>query len=377
MSSNSIKTLLPPATIGIVGGGQLGQMMALSAKSMGYKVGILDPTPDAPAGQVADFQLVAEYDDVDALMKLAEKSDVLTYEFENVDEGSLQQAAQVTELPQGTNLLHVTGERLNEKNFLKNADIPVTKFAEVTDAASMQTAVKTVGYPAILKTTSGGYDGHGQLDINGPEDVTTAANLYEKATCILEARQDFIAEASLMVTRDLTGKVITFPLVENRHKNHILHTTIAPGQFSPTIHAKARQYAETIANQLDLYGVLGIELFVINDHELMVNELAPRPHNSGHYTIEACNISQFEAHIRSICGLPIPSITQLKPAIMRNLLGADLTLARQNLTTHPEWHFHDYGKAEIRPQRKMGHVTVLGDDIAQLLKTTAMLKGEN
>ncbi|EEI24452.1 5-(carboxyamino)imidazole ribonucleotide synthase [Lentilactobacillus hilgardii] len=377
MSSNSIKTLLPPATIGIVGGGQLGQMMALIAKSMGYKVGILDPTPQAPASQVADFQIVAEYDDVDSLMELADKSDVLTYEFENVDEDALLKAKKVAELPQGVDLLHITGERLNEKNFLRQAGIPVTNFAAVSDEASMTDAIKEVGYPAILKTVSGGYDGHGQMDINSPQDIEKAVELYGKAQCILEARQSFIAEASVMVTRDVNGKVITFSLVENRHKNHILHTTIAPGRFSKTIHQKAHDYAETIANKLDLYGVLGIELFVIDDKDLMVNELAPRPHNSGHYTIEACNISQFEAHIRSICGLPIPQIAQEKPAVMRNLLGADLTLARNLLKEHPEWHFHDYGKAEIRPQRKMGHVTVLGDDIDQLLKSTDMLKGEN
>lgn len=377
MSNNLIKTVLPPATIGIVGGGQLGQMMALIAKSMGYHVGILDPTPQAPAGQVADFQIVAEYDDVDSLMKLAQRSDVLTYEFENVDEQSLLKAKQVTELPQGVNLLHITGERLNEKNFIRSCGIPVTNFAAVNDRESLVEAVGEVGYPAILKTVSGGYDGHGQMDINGPADIDPAAELYTKAECILEARQKFIAEASVMVTRDVNGKVITFPLVENQHKNHILHTTIAPGRFSQTIHQKAHGYAEIIANKLDLYGVLGIELFVIDDHDLMVNELAPRPHNSGHYTIEACNISQFEAHIRSICGLPIPQITQEKPAVMRNLLGTDLTLARQLLSEHPEWHFHDYGKAEIRPQRKMGHVTVLGNDIDQLLKSTDMLKGEN
>ncbi|KRL21459.1 5-(carboxyamino)imidazole ribonucleotide synthase [Lentilactobacillus kisonensis] len=377
MSSNSIKTLLPPATIGIVGGGQLGQMMALIAKSMGYHVGILDPTPQAPAGQVADFQIVAAYDDDAALMKLAEKADVLTYEFENVDEGSLLKAKKVVELPQGVDLLHITGERLNEKTFIRDCGLPVTNFAAVSDRASLLEAVKKVGYPAILKTAAGGYDGHGQMDINGPADLDQADRLYNANQCILEARQRFIAEASVMVTRDLNGNVITFPLVENRHKNHILHTTIAPGQFSQVIHQKARHYAEIIANKLDLYGVLGIELFVINENQLMVNELAPRPHNSGHYTIEACNISQFEAHIRSICGLPIPAVTQNKPAVMRNLLGTDLTLARNLLKEHPEWHFHDYGKAEIRPQRKMGHVTVLGDNIDDLLKSTAMLKGEN
>ena len=372
-----IKTILPPATIGIVGGGQLGQMMALSAKAMGYRVGILDPTPNAPAAQVADFQITAEYDDQAALLQLAQRSAVLTYEFENAAEETLQKASQYAELPQGVELLHITGQRLREKSFLKNAQIPVTNFASVTDETSLKQAIAQVGYPALLKTVSGGYDGHGQLDINEPADLDKAAELYTKVPCILEARQKFQAEASVMVTRDLHQQIKTFPLVTNQHKNHILHTTIAADQFSELLRQKAQVYSERIAEQLDLYGVLGIEFFVVNDHELVVNELAPRPHNSGHYTIEACNISQFEAHIRSICGLPIPQIVQYKPAVMRNLLGEDLNLARKLLKDHPEWHFHDYGKAEIRPQRKLGHITVLGSDVDQLLETTAMLKGEN
>lgn len=372
-----IKTILPPATIGIVGGGQLGQMMALSAKAMGYRVGILDPTPNAPAAQVADFQITAEYDDQAALLQLAQRSAVLTYEFENAAEETLQKASQYAELPQGVELLHITGQRLREKTFLKNAQIPVTNFASVTDEPSLKQAIAQVGYPALLKTVSGGYDGHGQLDINEPADLDQAAELYTKVPCILEARQKFQAEASVMVTRDLHQQIQTFPLVTNQHKNHILHTTIAADQFSELLQQKAQVYAERIAEQLDLYGVLGIEFFVVNDHDLVVNELAPRPHNSGHYTIEACNISQFEAHIRSICGLPIPQIVQYKPAVMRNLLGEDLNLARKLLKDHSEWHFHDYGKAEIRPQRKLGHITVLGSDVEQLLETTAMLKGEN
>lgn len=372
-----IETILPPATIGIVGGGQLGQMMTLSAKSMGYKVGILDPTPDAPAAQVADFQIKAAYDDEAALLELAHRSAVLTYEFENVAEETLKKAAAYATLPQGVNLLHITGQRLREKNFLRDVQVPVTEFAAVVDAASLQTAITKVGYPALLKTVSGGYDGHGQLDINNSADLITAKQLYDQAPCILEARQNFQAEASIMVTRDLHQKTYTFPLVTNQHKNHILHTTIAADQFHETLRQKAKSYAEKIAEKLDLYGVLGIEFFVINDHELIVNELAPRPHNSGHYTIEACNISQFEAHIRSICGLPIPTIKQEHPAVMRNLLGNDLTLARKLLNKRPEWHFHDYGKAEIRPQRKLGHITVVGTDVDELLAKTAMLKGEN
>lgn len=375
MSANSKKVILPPATIGIVGGGQLGQMMALSAKSMGYKVGVLDPTPQAPAAQVADFQITADYQDQGALMDLARRSDVLTYEFENVDEAALNAATQYAQLPQGTALLHITGNRLNEKQFLHDHGIPVTPFAPVTDQQTLNFAINRVGTPAILKTVSGGYDGHGQTDLNQPA-VTAEALALLQHPCILEARQEFRTEVSMMVTRSANGVVTTFPLVENRHQHHILHTTIAPANVRPVVHAAAAKIAVSIANALELRGVLGIEFFVLPDDSLLVNELAPRPHNSGHYTIEACNISQFEAHIRSICGLPIPPIVQRTPAVMRNLLGADLTLAREQLVDHPEWHFHDYGKAEIKPQRKMGHITVLNEDLDAALATLADLKGE-
>lgn len=375
MNANFKGAILPPATIGIVGGGQLGQMMALSAKAMGYHVGVLDPTPMAPAAQVADFQITAAYEDQGALMDLAKRSDVLTYEFENVNEAAIQAAQQFAQLPQGTALLHITGNRLNEKQFLHDHGIPVTPFAQVNDERSLNFALHRVGVPAILKTVTGGYDGHGQTDLN-QATVTTAAQALLKHPCILEARQEFRAEVSMMVTRSAAGVVTTFPLVENRHQHHILHTTIAPANVRPVVHAAARKIAVSIAEALQLRGVLGIEFFVLPDDTLLVNELAPRPHNSGHYTIEACNISQFEAHIRSICGLPIPAVTQTCPAVMRNLLGADLTLAREHLVDHPEWHFHDYGKAAIKPQRKMGHVTVLNQNTDLALASLELLKGE-
>jgi len=375
VNNNSNQPILPPATIGIVGGGQLGQMMALSAKSMGYHVGVLDPTPQAPAAQVADFQITADYQDKSALIMLAQESDVLTYEFENVDEAALIAAQRYTKLPQGTDLLHITGNRLNEKQFLHDHGIPVTPFAPVTDQQSFNYALKRVGTPAILKTVAGGYDGHGQTDLMQPELTAAAARLIDQP-CILEARQEFRAEVSMIVTRSAAGVVTTFPLVENRHQHHILHTTIAPANVRPAVHVAARKIAVSIAEALKLRGVLGIEFFVLPDDSLLVNELAPRPHNSGHYTIEACNISQFEAHIRSICGLPIPAITQVEPAVMRNLLGTDLTVARENLMNHPEWHFHDYGKAEIKPQRKMGHITVLNQNVDEALNALQQLKGE-
>lgn len=363
-----IKTIVPPATIGIVGGGQLGRMLAQSAKQMGYTVGVLDPTPSAPAAQVADFQIQSEYADVDALMQLAKRSDVLTYEFENVDLDALKQAQVYAELPQGTRLLALTRQRISEKTFLQDQGVPTAAFAAVPDAQALVDAVAKVGMPAILKTTTGGYDGHGQLDVNTEADWPQAQALAAQGPCILERRVAFERELSVMVTRDGDDQVRIFPVVENRHQDHILHTTIAPAQgVSAALQHQVTALATTIAEALDLRGVLGIEMFETPD-QILVNELAPRPHNSGHYSIEACNFSQFDAHILSICGLPIPPIRQVQPAVMRNLLGEDLVLARQAWPHHPEWHMHDYGKAEIRPQRKMGHITVLGDTVDTLLK---------
>lgn len=353
--------LLPPATIGIVGGGQLGQMIALSAKAMGYKVGVLDPLPDCPTAQVSDFQIVAEYDNHRALMQLAERSDVLTYEFENVDLASLTEAQKITALPQGTNLLEITGDRLHEKSFLDGHDIPVTPFVEVKHPSDLKEAVEKIGFPSILKTVEGGYDGHGQQDLNSEADLKAGEELVSKSICILEKKQNFAKELSVMVTRSRNGEIRCFPVVENIHRNHILHETIAPARVSKDVQQNAQKIARQIAQGLCLRGVLGIEYFMLEDGRLMVNELAPRPHNSGHYSIEACNISQFEAHVRSICGLEIPKIKLHSEAVMVNLLGQHLQPARDRLADRPNWHFHDYGKLEARKNRKMGHVTMLGD----------------
>ncbi len=362
------KVILPPATIGIIGGGQLGRMMALAARQMGYRVGVLEPTPDSPTGQVADFQITADYSDQAALKELAIRSDVLTYEFENVDLTALKAMQDVTTIPQGTELLRITGNRVTEKQFLVDHELPVTPFAAVQDGADLAAAIGTIGYPAILKTASGGYDGHGQVDVNTPADLADAARLLQQAPCILEARQVFERELSVMVTRGGDDVVRVFPIVQNTHVHHILHTTVAPApHLSATLRARINHIATEIATGFQLRGVLGIELFV-HGEDVLVNELAPRPHNSGHYSIEACNVSQFAAHILSICGLPIPPITQYEPAVMRNLLGEDLPNARAQWSQHATWHLHDYGKAAVRAERKMGHVTVVGPDVQALLQ---------
>lgn len=369
------KVILPPATIGIVGGGQLGRMMALAAKAMGYTVGVLDPTPHAPAGQVADFQLQAAYDDLAALDELAQRSDVLTYEFENVDLTALEAAEQYAALPQGTRLLAITRDRITEKTFLKTTGVPTANFAAVPDEEALIPAVHEIGVPAILKTTTGGYDGHGQQDINNEKDLPAARALVAQGPCILEARVAFSRELAVMVTRDGNDAVRCFPIVENHHQDHILHTTLAPApHLSRLEEHRVVEMATKIATALDLRGVLGVEMFESNT-EILVNELAPRPHNSGHYSIEATNFSQFQAHILSICGLAIPPITLTAPAVMRNLLGDDLAQARRLWPQHPEWHLHDYGKAESRPGRKMGHLTVLGGTLEERLASVALEEG--
>lgn len=372
--SNYNQPILPPATIGILGGGQLGQMMALVAKEMGYKVGVLDPTEDAPAAQVADFQIIADYDDLDAMKELAQKSDVITYEFENVDQDAMQQVNDITYIPQPISELTITSNRITEKSFLKEIGAPVTEFAEVNSQADMMNAYRTIGTPAILKTAEGGYDGHGQFDINNEADMNSAANQLNSVQWIYEKKQSFVKEVSIMVGRDITGKVTVFPLSENIHKDHILHTSIIPARNDETVHTNAKNIATKIAQELDLMGVLGIEFFQMADGKLLVNELAPRPHNSGHYSIEACSISQFKAHILSICNLKLPEVSLINSAVMVNLLGDDLTTGRQELFNHPNWNFHDYGKTAIKPQRKMGHITVVGSDIDQLLDEVNLFK---
>ncbi|HEY4400115.1 MAG TPA: 5-(carboxyamino)imidazole ribonucleotide synthase [Lactobacillaceae bacterium] len=362
--------ILPPATIGIVGGGQLGRMITLAAKPMGYRVGVLDPAENSPAGQVADFQIIAPYDDAAALEKLATESDVITYEFENVDRVALATVEHLTLLPQGLLLLEITSNRLREKTFIREQGVSVTDFAEVTSVETFGKAVETVGLPAILKTVSGGYDGHGQWDVNSADDVAQLSAHWPgdaSSVFILEKRIVFEREVSVMVTRDGADQVHFWPVAENVHADHILKTSYAPARLNADLQAQIADIATKIANGLQLRGVLGVEMFVTADN-VYVNELAPRPHNSGHYTIEATNVSQFEGHVRSITGLPIPKITQEQPALMLNLLGDDLQAAREALVAQSDWHFHDYGKVKMKPGRKMGHITVLGETAIENLQ---------
>lgn len=322
----------------------------------------LDPTPDCPTAQVADDQIIAAYDDLTAVKQLAERCDVVTYEFENVD----LKAAQILEesgiLPQGANSLQVTQDRELEKKAMVDSDQPVAEFAIVTTKQELQQAAEQIGYPAVAKTCRGGYDGKGQVKLSDSSNIEEAAEMLDSSErLIVEKWIPFDKEISIVFTRSQTGEITYFPVAENIHRDHILHATIAPGRVSEKIAEKARQAAKAIAETIGVVGTFAIELFVIGE-DILINELAPRPHNSGHYTIEACDVSQFEQHIRAICGLPLIPIQSHGGAVMVNLLGKDVDPFFNQLEDHPSAHIHMYGKQENKPLRKMGHITFIGDN---------------
>lgn len=354
-------------TIGIIGGGQLGQMLTFAAKQAGMRVVILDSNPDCSAAQAADSSIVAEYSDKKAIEELARRSDVLTYEFENVDLEALEDVSDKVLIPQGTELLRITKDRLREKTFLKEHGLQVAPFAAVSCKEDLVSAIEEIGYPSVLKTCEGGYDGKSQLVLHTREDLKNADELLEQGRCILEGWVEFSMECSVMVARNMDGAISVFPVSENIHRNQILHESIVPARMSEELQSNAKKMAEKIADSLNLCGILGVEMFVGADGRLYVNELAPRPHNSGHYSIEACNFSQFAVHNRAICNWPMPKIDLLSPVVMVNILGQHVDGCRKLVLKKPQWHFHDYGKGEIRIDRKMGHVTILTDDIEKTL----------
>lgn len=360
--NNLTKMIEPGKTIGIIGGGQLGQMLTFSAKKAGFRVLILDPNPDCSAGQAADDQIVADYADRTAIAELAKRSDVLTYEFENVDLEALEAVQTDVSIPQGTHLLAITKNRLREKSFLRDNGLQVAPFAAVKNQAALTAAVAEIGFPAVLKTCEGGYDGKAQVVLHDQADISAAKQLLTHGECILEGWVDFSHECSVMVGRNLAGAVSLFPVSENIHHHQILHESIVPARIPVPAQQQAQQMAKKIAEAINLCGILGVEFFLGKNGQIYVNELAPRPHNSGHYSIEACNFSQFDVHNRAICNWPLPQIDLLKPVVMVNVLGQHVAGVKKLISQKPQWQFHDYGKGEIRRDRKMGHITILTDD---------------
>ncbi|MFC0523682.1 5-(carboxyamino)imidazole ribonucleotide synthase [Pontibacillus salicampi] len=361
------KPILPGSTIGILGGGQLGKMMAIDAKQMGYRVVVLDPGEDGPCAQVADRHIQANLDDIPAAIQLAEEADVITYEFENVDLQLASELESRQKLPQGAYALQVTQDREKEKAVLTEAGVKVAPYHIVKTSEELQAAVTSLGYPCVMKTTRGGYDGKGQWKLISEEDFKQLNGQVEKSgPCIVESWLPFTMEISVVMTRGGDGDVKLFPIPENSHEDHILKRSIVPARINSEILKKAQQAAQAIAEHIQFLGTFTVELFVV-DNEIYVNEMAPRPHNSGHYTIEACNVSQFGQHIRAICGLPLLEIDTPYAAVMTNILGEEAEEFYTNAAAFQQSHVHLYGKDAIKPKRKMGHVTRIANKLEEIL----------
>ena len=366
------KVILPPAMVGVIGGGQLGRMMAIAARQMGYRVGVLEPGPDGPLAQLADLEINAPYDDAVALRQLLDASDVTTYEFENISAETVADLAEHGNLPQGPRPVAITQHRLLEKDAINAAGYQTAPYADVTSPALLDDAIARIGYPAILKTVTGGYDGKGQWVLRSEDDLPLARKVVAGAPCVLEGFVNFDKEISVIVTRSITGELQTFGPIENIHKNGILHISKVPAVVSPQLAAKAVAVARGLMEKLDFVGTLAIEMFVVGD-DVVINELAPRPHNSGHLTIDGYNVSQFEQHIRAITGLPLIVPQRIAPSVMVNLLGQHVDYALEKFQ-QPEFGWgklHLYGKAENKRDRKVGHLNFVTPD-QELLDNTVV-----
>ncbi|HEX8360277.1 MAG TPA: 5-(carboxyamino)imidazole ribonucleotide synthase [Longimicrobium sp.] len=367
--------ILPGATIGIVGGGQLGRMFALEARRMGYRVAVWDPGADSPAAQVADEAVTAPFDDPEAARELARRSDVVTLEWENADVATLRELEALVPVRPGPGVLEVAQHRLREKDAARRLGVPTAEYRAVSSLDDLRAALIEIGTPAVLKTARGGYDGKGQAVIRDAAEAEDALRSVapEGTELILEAFVRFRMEISVVCARSATGEVSCFPVAENEHRGGILHSTVVPARISPALAAEARRMACALVEGLDVAGLLAVEMFVGDDGVVRMNEIAPRPHNSGHYTWEACPVSQFEQQLRAVCGLPLGSAELLRPAAMVNLMGDDAGTGLGRVGTVemmgvPTAALHLYGKAESRPGRKMGHLTALGDDADQALR---------
>ena len=355
MNKASLKTL------GILGGGQLGQMSAIAAKKLGLKTVIFTPEENSPASLVADETIIGAYEDEDTLSRFAQKVDVISYEFENIPVKTVEYLKTLKPVYPDTALLDVSQDRIKEKSFLNEIGIPTAKWSPAQTVSDVENTLKEWNTAqCIIKTARFGYDGKGQAFITDDDDITQRWNSLNSDHIIIEQVINFKCEISVIIARDLQGNTACFDPGLNEHKNHILHKTTVPAPIPDTLKEQAINMAETLAHKVNLVGVLGLELFVTEDHELLANEIAPRTHNSGHWTIDACECSQFEQHVRAVCGLPLGNPARHANATMINLIGEDITHTNQ-YKDNPNAHIHNYGKTEIKPGRKMGHVTLLED----------------
>ncbi len=370
----------PPSTIGVLGGGQLGRMLALEARRAGHHVVIYTDEPyGCPAGQFADVEINAAYDDAEALNRFLQQVDVVTAEFENIPAACLQAVETVKPLRPSSKALFTTQHREREKNFLRDQGIACAPFRVVDDLKNLEAAVAELGRPCVIKTAAFGYDGKGQCKVTAETDLAEAWKGFEGHRAVVEQWVGFVCEISVVGARGIDGSMATHGCVENQHTHHILDVTIAPARVEPQIIAQAVELWKAVAEGLDYVGTMAVEMFVTTDGKVIVNEIAPRPHNSGHYTIDACVTNQFQQQQRAVCGLPLGDASQHTPAVMVNLLGGIWPTP----LTHPDWSpvlnhpcakLHLYGKREARAHRKMGHFTVLGDTIDIALKAALTIR---
>lgn len=371
------RRFLPGATIGLMGSGQLGRMFAIAARRMGYRVHVFSPDTDTPAGQFSDREVTGAYEDEDAVRAFAGELDLLTFEFENIPAQTIEWCAAECEVRPAGWILHTAQNRLREKDFLSKAGIPVAHYRAVRSEADLKEAMEVIGTPAILKSAAFGYDGKGQRLISASPNVAEIWRDRPGDESILERAIDFDKEVSVIVARGLDGSISTFPVCENAHRDHILDITVVPARVSARVEKSAADLARAIAEKMELVGLLAVEMFLQRDDTLLVNELAPRPHNSGHWTIEGCATSQFEQHARAVCGLALGSTEILRPCAMANLLGDLCANGEPNWAAALEVegaHLHLYGKREPRPRRKMGHLTVLASNAEAAISAAAQAR---
>jgi 5-(carboxyamino)imidazole ribonucleotide synthase len=377
-----IEPILPGATVGVLGSGQLGRMFAIAARRMGYRVHTFSPDADTPTGQVADLEVIAAYDDLDEVRRFARGVRVVTFEFENVPAPTAEAAAEYAPVRPAGHVLHTTQHRLREKTFLSRAGLPLTPFRTVESAQDLVQAIQDLSCPAILKTADFGYDGKGQVRIESADQAAAAWASIGRVPAVLEQFIAFEREVSVVAARGADGAFADWGVIENRHKNHILDVSISPAQVSPAVASEARNIARGVLEALGVVGVLCVEFFVEPGGRLLINELAPRPHNSGHLTFDASVTSQFEQQLRAVCGLPLGSTEMLRPAAMANLLGDlwDTSIHKGEpdwlaACSLPQVKLHLYGKLEPRPGRKMGHLTALAHEPGEALAAVLRARG--
>lgn len=360
--------ILPGATLGVMGSGQLGRMFAIAARRMGYRVITFSPDYDTPTGQVADDEVTARYDDEAAVREFAKRVAVLTFEFENVPSQTVEWAAAHCPVRPAGRVLHICQHRLREKEFLSGAGLPVAPFRRVESALQLADAAREIGLPGVLKTAAFGYDGKGQRKLAPGDDLAAAWGPFDGQPAVLEKFITFEREISVLVARGVDGEIATWPVCENEHANHILDITYCPARIPAAVAEQARALACNVASALDLVGVLAVEMFLLADGQIVINELAPRPHNSGHFSFDASVTSQFEQQVRSVCGLPLGGTESLSPAAMANLLGDEWANGEPNWAAAlavPGVKLHLYGKAAPKPGRKMGHLTAFGATVEE------------